>query len=73
MSDHSIKNYGYSVYNLRAVIGLLEDDDFGLSGEEESEFEGEEITSYLSSCVQQLSVRNSAVESDDVVVKIHFS
>ncbi len=70
MSDHSIKNYGYSVYNLRAVIGLLEDDDFGLSGEEESEFEGEEIASYLSSCVQQLSVRDSAVESDDEAMDV---
>ncbi len=43
-------------YTTSEVIGLLEDDDFGLSGEEESEFEGEEIASYLSSCVQQLSV-----------------
>ncbi len=54
-------------YTTSEVIRLLEDDDFGLSGEEESEFEGEEIASYLSSCVQQLSVRDSAVESDEAM------
>ncbi len=57
-------------YTTSEVIGLLEDDDFGLSGEEESEFEGEEIASYLSSCVQQLSVRDSAVESDDEAMDV---
>ncbi len=57
-------------YTTSEVIGLLEDDDFGLSGEEESEFEGEEIASYLSSCVQQLSIRDSAVESDDEAMDV---
>ncbi len=56
-------------YTTSEVIGLLEDD-FGLSGEEESEFEGEEIARYLSSCVQQLSVRDSAVESDDEAMDV---
>ena len=57
-------------YTTSEVIGLLEDDDFGLFGEEESEFQGEEIVSYLSSCVQHLSVRNSAVESDDEAMDV---
>ena len=40
------------------VIELLDDNDFGLSGEEESDFEGEEIASYLPSGVLQLSERD---------------
>ena len=57
-------------YTTSGVIGLLEDDDFGLSVEEETDFEAEEIVSYLSSCVQQLSVRDSAVESDDEAMDV---
>ena len=41
-------------YTTSEVIGLLEDNDFGLSGEEESKFEVKKIVSYLSSGVQQL-------------------
>ncbi len=46
-------------YTTTDVIELLEDDDFGLSGEEES-IEGDGIASYLTSAVQQLSVSSNA-------------
>ncbi len=47
-------------YTTTEVIELLEDNDFGLSGEEESDFEGDGIASYLTSAVQQLSVSSNA-------------
>ena len=52
------------------VIELLDDNDFGLSREEESDFEGEEITSYLPCGVVQLSERDGVEEDHNEAMEV---
>ena len=48
--------------NTSDVLQLLEDDDFGLSKEDDSDFEGENVESYLPRVDSELShVENSEV------------
>ena len=48
--------------NTSDVLQLLEDDDFGLSEEDDNDFEGEGVGSYLPKAVPELShVENSEV------------
>ena len=48
------------------MLQLLEDDDFGLSEEDESDFEGEGVESYLPRADPELShVENSEVMEED--------
>ena len=52
--------------NTSDVLQLLEDDDFGLSEEDESDFEGEGVESYLPRAVPELShVENSEVMEEE--------
>ena len=52
--------------NTRDVLQLLEDDDFGLSEGDNSDFEGEGVESYLPRADPELShVENSEVMEDD--------
>ena len=52
--------------NTSDVIQLLEDNDFGLSEEDDSDFEGEGVESYLPSAYPELShVENSEVMEKD--------
>ena len=52
------------------VIELLDDNDFGLSGEEARDFEGEEIASYLPSGVLQLSERDGVEEDHNEAMEV---
>ena len=52
--------------NTSNVLQLLEDNDFGLSEEDDSDFEGEGVESYLPRAVPELShVENSEVMEED--------
>ena len=52
--------------NTSDVLQLLEDDDFGLSEEDDSDFEGEGVESYLPRADPELShVENSEVMEED--------
>ena len=52
--------------NTSDVLQLLEEDDFGLSEEDESDFEGESVESYLPRADPKLShVENSEVMEED--------
>ena len=52
--------------NTSEVLQLLEDDDFGLSEEDDRDFEGEGVESYLSRADPELShVENSEVKEED--------
>ena len=52
--------------NTSDVLQLLEDDDFGLSEEDDSDFEGESVESYLPRADPELSnVENSEVMEED--------
>ena len=52
--------------NTSNVLNLLEDDDFGLSEEDDSDFEGEGVESYLPRAEFKLSrVENSEVMEED--------
>ena len=52
--------------NTSDVLQLLEDDDFGLSKEDNSDFEGEGVESYLPRADPELShVENSEVMEED--------
>ena len=52
--------------NTSDVLQLLEDDDFGLSEEDDSNFEGEGVESYLPRADPELSyVENSEVMEED--------
>ena len=52
--------------NTRDVLQLLEDDNFGLSEEDDTDFEGEGVESYLPRADPELShVENSEVMAED--------
>ena len=58
--------------NTSDVLQLLEDDDFGLSEEDDSDFEGECVESYLPRADSELShVENSEVM--EVQMKNHWT
>ena len=57
--------------NTSDVLQLLEDDDFGLSEEDDSNFEGEGVESYLPRADSELShVENSEVMEE---MKTHWT
>ena len=59
-----------TLFTTSEVIELLDDNDFGLSGEEESDFEGKEIASYLPSGVVQLPERDGVKEDHNEAMEV---